>query len=365
MLAWLLVLLAWLGPAHGQPGKQPSAADRETARTLMDEGANRLQAKDFAGAIDAFRAADQLVGMTTTGLWLARAQIALGKLLEARDTLVRVQGLPAAASESPQLAAARRQAAELALEVADRIPSIQVKVGGVPQGIAAQVTVDGEPLPPAAAALPRKLDPGTHSVVVSAPGFAPATRQVTLSDRENRIIEIPLAPAAEPEPPMTRTGPAPEPKPTPAGRPAPAAGLPAKPSAPPPAVRFGPAEPEQPATEPSGISAVAWAGFGVGAAGLIVGAVAGIVAVSKTAEVRDHCPDNHCPEEQREAWDSSLAVAHVSTAGFVVGGLGAALGVVGLMGFGGEPEPKEPAAGTAMVVQPVLEPGVVGVNGRI
>src|SRR5436190_23509399 len=53
---------------------EPSAADKETARSLMDEGDRKFAAKDYKGALDAYQGAHAIMGVPTTGLEVAKAQ---------------------------------------------------------------------------------------------------------------------------------------------------------------------------------------------------------------------------------------------------------------------------------------------------
>ena len=69
---------------------EPTAGDKETARSLMDEGDRKFAAKDFKGALDAYQGAHAIMGVPTTGIEVAKAQEALGLLVEARDTLLAV-----------------------------------------------------------------------------------------------------------------------------------------------------------------------------------------------------------------------------------------------------------------------------------
>ena len=65
----------------------PTAADRETARTLMDQG-NVLKDKgNLEEALKRFKAADEIMHVPTTAVPVAKLQVALGLLVEARDTL--------------------------------------------------------------------------------------------------------------------------------------------------------------------------------------------------------------------------------------------------------------------------------------
>ncbi|MBI4699910.1 MAG: PEGA domain-containing protein [Deltaproteobacteria bacterium] len=348
----LVAVPAAAQPAAPAAASQPSAADRETARSLMNQGASRYAQRDYWGALEAFKAADVMVRTPTTGLEVGRAQAVLGRLLDARDTLVRVHNLPVAPNEPAVFVAARKDAAELAAQLAERIPSLSVQVVGVPDGIQTQVKIDEALLAPAVAKLPRKLDPGKHTVTVNPPGFAEAKQVVALKEREQQRVTIELRPERL----------APRPTPIPVARPAPA-------PAQPPAVSFGPKQPEKLEPESTGISALSplvWVGFGVGAACLLTGTVTGILTLSNAADIGDQCPGGVCTEAQREDYDGVKTLANLSSAGFVVGAVGIAAGAVGLTLtlWGSGPDTATAPAQAAVVLQPLLGTGSAGLAGR-
>jgi hypothetical protein len=68
--------------------------------------------------------------------------------------------------------------------------------------------------------------------------------------------------------------------------------------------------------------------FGVGGAGLAMGAIATGVSVAKRADLEAVCgPDLVCPPRARAEAEAGRAAGHVATVGFAVAGLGAAIGL--------------------------------------
>ncbi|MFO0591432.1 MAG: PEGA domain-containing protein [Polyangiaceae bacterium] len=68
--------------------------------------------------------------------------------------------------------------------------------------------------------------------------------------------------------------------------------------------------------------------FGFGGLGLLTGVVAGAFAAGRMADLSSLCGKPRlCPESARGAADDGRAAAHLSTSGFVLAGLGAAVGV--------------------------------------
>src|SRR5262245_7469910 len=141
--SWALSLAAAL--AVGQVGApraalaQPTAGDRETARSLMAQGDTAYDAKDYAAALKADQAAHALVHLPSTGIWVAKAQVALGMLVEARDMAIEVKGIPKQAGEKQPLVVARKEADQLIDSLATRIPSIQVQVEGARDPAAVEI----------------------------------------------------------------------------------------------------------------------------------------------------------------------------------------------------------------------------------
>src|ERR1700683_2568222 len=89
---------------------EPTASEKETARTMMDEGHARRDAGDHKAALAQFLGADAIMHVPTTGVEVGREQIALGLLVEARDTLERIMRTPAVPGEPEAFGLARRTA---------------------------------------------------------------------------------------------------------------------------------------------------------------------------------------------------------------------------------------------------------------
>ncbi|MBW2528591.1 MAG: hypothetical protein JRI23_30740 [Deltaproteobacteria bacterium] len=323
------------------PAAEPSPADKETARNAYLTGVERYRAEDYHGALQAFQAADRIMGVPTTGLELGRTQMTLGLLVEARDRLLEVTRYPVRAGEPGPYAKARAEAGELAADLAKRIPSISIQVGTVdgplPPDVKPKVTVDDAAVAPDLLDIPRRLNPGHHTVMAGAEGFVSQRQAITLAERDQRVLQFKLVrgsgDGASPEP-GPNTGP-----------------------------DKGPVAPDAPGPE---ISPLVWVGFGVGAAGLLTGGITGGITLSKTSSLEDECPDKQCTAEQEADLDDAKLVGHVSTAGFVIGGVGVAVGIVGLAltdWDGGSSEPGDGAPESAIRLQPLLGPTSIGLQG--
>lgn len=315
-------------PAASAAADEPSAADKETARSLMDQGVEREEAKDYAAALKAFQGAHALVKFPMTGLAVARAQAGLGMLLEALEMATLVKHMAPRPNETPSYAKARADADALAQRLSARIPSVQVSVEGPKEK--SEVSIDGTVLPAAAATLPRKVNPGKHVIVATASGYEPASLEVMVPEGKVLPVNVTLQPLAT-------SGPGGDVMPPGGGDGDKASG--------------------------GGLSPLVYAGFGVGAAGIIAGTVTGIISLSKTSSIKDQCDGatGACPAATAEDISSANTIANVSNISFALGAAGVAVGVVGIFLSGGAK--KAPPPTTGLRVTPVVGPGSVGVVG--
>jgi hypothetical protein len=322
-LLTVLCCLAALGAGPSSAdAQQPvpraiTAADRETARALMDEGDSKLGKSDLRGALDAYLAADRIMAVPTTGLEVGKTQARLGMLLEARDTLLRVTRYPQDPNEPAAYTRARTDAAELAAQLGGRIPSLQIDVAGPADDGTIEASVDGLVLPPGTHRHARKVNPGEKVIRARAPGFRPAEQRISVAEGEQRVVHLTL-------------------------------------------VALPPSE------QPPGPSPLVWIGFGLGGAGLVVGAVTGILSVVRTSDLKAQCEGDVCPASAGADIDSAMLLANVSNVGLAVGGAGVVLGIVGIAisGDGGEGEGEEQGGAARLELAPVIGPGTLGIVGR-
>jgi hypothetical protein len=308
------VLVAIVGLATGAArAADLSAGDRETARGLGTQGVLALDAHDYATAERACGGAYALVKAPTVGTCWARALEGLGRLLEARDVFVEVTHLPTRPDEPAVFTSARDAARTEAEALAKRVPTLTFVVSGVPETTPLRVALDGAIVKAETARLPRKVNPGSHAISVSAPGFEPATEQVTIGEGEDRRVEIQLRPSSGgtgPEPLAQRS-----------------------------------------ATGGSSPPVLAIVATGVGVVGLVVGVVAGVAGSSKHSTLSGECDaaNGTCPPSAASDLDTFHSLRTVSTVGYVVGALGL---VAGGVLFFALPTSKEAPASTGLYVGP-------------
>jgi hypothetical protein len=160
----------------------------------------------------------------------------------------------------------------------------------------------------------RPLPPEVMPVPPSAPLSTPPT-QIAAAD------PTPVVPATSPEP-----TPLPPPKPEPVVPPATPLSVPMTIASP------------QTEKEPGWIPNQrlwGWVGLGVGAMGVGLGTTTGIMAVSRQSKLKDDCPDNVCIGQANRV-DTFNTLLTLTTVGFVVGGVGAAVGTTLLLTIPGE-----------------------------
>jgi hypothetical protein len=113
----LLLLLA----APQALGGEPTEAEKESARVLLDEGDVRIEQSDLEGALRAYEAADVVMHVPTTGIEVAKTLERLGRFAEADRAARGVLEHPQPADEPVEFSEARRQAQALRERIAVHI----------------------------------------------------------------------------------------------------------------------------------------------------------------------------------------------------------------------------------------------------
>jgi hypothetical protein len=285
----------------------PSPAERETARGLMQAGDQLRASGDIRGALARYQSAHAIMHVPTTGLEVARAQAQLGLLVEARATASEVVNLPVTSPPEPTVfVQARDAASQLSVELEPRVPSLSTTV--TPAGIPYTLTIDNVKLPTDARLVAYKVDPGVHTVIVAAPGYSSQTRQVTLTERHDESITFELIA----QPVAAGSG---------GGEPSPASAAATLESP-----DFGaPPQTDDPAG-PGRVRGVI--GLGVGGAALIAGGICGVISLVKTSSEKDKCEAGHC---DRDGLSSANTLANVANIAIPVGVLGVAYGLFELL----------------------------------
>jgi len=343
----LTALVVCLGASTGVSSAwAQSAADKATARALAEEAQDALEAKDYKKALDRYARANALYPAPTLALGFTRAQVGMGQLVAASENYNRIirdgtsGGAPAAFKKAVTDAKKELRALE------KRIPKAVIVVKGPEANTTIEVKLDGEAFPVAALGVKRPVDPGSHELTASAPGFANGKKAFTVAEGKTVNVELVLSESS-------------------------AGGAVVAP------VDGGadsPAQPEQPPDQPDDDGGNTWmtpVGFvalGLGGAGLALGAVTGGLAISERGELTENCDGNDCSSE-RDSLDNFRLMGTLSTVGFIAGGVLAATGVTLLIlapssdGGGADSVSVSPYVGPSELGS-YLIPGELGVVGR-
>lgn len=285
---------------------QPQAENVAAARSLGLQGIKMADAGDCKGAIEKLSRAESLYHAPSILGRLGECQVQVGQIVLGTENLNRVVREQLAPNAPKAFKDAQERAKGVLNTALPKIARLTVKVD--PTDAKPQVLVAGAPIPPALIGVERPTDPGTHEVVISAPGYLEQRTTVTLAEGGTQELAIKL----EKDPnAMAEQPPAPPPAPiAPAPPPAPAAD-----------------------TGPKKNNTLAYVALGVGGAGMVVGGITGFLALGKKSDL--DCDGNRCPTSQKDTLDSAKTMATVSTVGFAVGFVGIGAGVVLLLTGGG------------------------------
>ncbi len=313
---WGAALLAAILAAGMANAADPTETERTTARALMKDGDAKREKGQMAAALESYSAADDIMHVPSTGFEVARAQAALGRLVEASDTLARVVAIPVRAHEPPAFVEARKRAQALAEELAARTPTVRVVFENETATRRFQLRLDGAVLADDLRAGPHRLDPGKH-VIMARLGSSETDHEMVLREHDAKTLTLDANPAATAV--IADAG-----------------------------VGRRPIETK---------TVLTFGGFGLAVVGASIGAVAGFLSMSKVDDIEEACGGTACPRERQEDIDSARTLGDVSTVAFLAGGVGAAAGIVGLLMRGG----GHAASGRTGIR---ISPGYVGVGGR-
>lgn len=276
-----------------------SAQDLATARELYKQGKDLRAAGDLRGAADKFKAAHATAATPVTALEYGRAEMDLGHLVEARELFLSIARMKVEADESDKSAAARTEASALADKLKPLIPSITVKLSGLPPEATAEVKIDGQVIPAAAVGTPRTVNPGSHEVSAKAGDGKDTSKLVDVKEGESQ--EIVLSP-----PWVARKA--------------------TEDRTPPPA-------PTVIVDTRSGVHPLVWVGAGIAIVGGAGGTVTALMANSKATQINQKCSGTVCPADEQQTikdlQSSGKTLRGVSIGFFAFAAVGLGLAVTG------------------------------------
>jgi hypothetical protein len=227
---------------------------------------------------------------------LARALEAVGRLEEARDTYASIALLPVQPDETERAAAARHDGAKAAEDMKSRLPAPQVVPA--PPAVQRPPAVQGA----SAAPVPAPLEPAGSTEGAPSPRTAAAPQQVALAS----LVDAPRQ-ASEAD-----------------------------------GNHFGP---------------FAYAGFGIGATGFVVGTILAAATMSKASSIS--CSSASCERSSQDAAHSARDLGIAATVSYTVAGAGVAVGLADLLLY--KRTPTAPAVGLS--VHPWIGAGAGGLRG--
>lgn len=309
------------------------AQRKAAAREAANRAADAYDAGDFEAAIELFSKAEELQHAPPHLLYLARANAALGRLLEAQELYRRLvrEELPSSAPRAFHDARAEATRELAALE--PRVPKVQLRLDVATDDV--EVTLDDVIIPSVMLDLPVPLNPGHHVVVARADGRAEARAEFDAPESETVEVPLTLGPVTSAE-------------------------------APPPAPAEPPAAAPERRRRPLRIAGYSLAAVGLGGVGAGVALL--VVGQGKTNEADQLFEDSGCGDagcsdaiqaEIQALDDDSASLRTFGVVGLAAGGAVLATGVT-LVVLDRKGKRAEPA----VALTPVLGPGFAGLRGR-
>jgi hypothetical protein len=327
-LTTLTVILALLAAPEraGAVGVDPGKAtpvQREQAQARFVRGKQLYDAKRFDEALVEFRAAMDIVASPNARLYVARCLREQGKLVEAYVEFGRTAvEANEHAREDTRYARTGGSAAVERDALGSRLAFITVHVDHASE--ATTLTIAGDQIKRAAWAEPAPVMPGAADVVVETPGGTPIRQSLTLTAGYKKDLFIDAT----------------------AGAPLPAASASASAST---------SEP----FDKQKLRTFAYVAGGVGAAGVVTFAVAGLLSNGAYSDLKSQCSGNTCPPSASSEISRGRTEQTIANVGLVIGLVGLAAGVT-LFVVSMPPKSQSPTVGTAIVVGPGWS-GVTGV----
>lgn len=168
-----------------------SDADRAAARDLFNKGVELQNQQKFADALDHFERSQKVVNAPTNLLHIGQCQAALGRLVESAEAFRAAARFQLAPGAPAPFVAAQNEANTQLATIEPRIPELKINVQ--PKDIPTlTVAIDDQPINSALVGVSRPVNPGTHKVSASAPGYTKAERTVDLKEKQKLEVTLSL-----------------------------------------------------------------------------------------------------------------------------------------------------------------------------
>jgi hypothetical protein len=282
--AWSSALM--LASSHARAG------DPAAAREQVKIGYGLAQEGKCADAIPHFAESLRLDPKAITLINLAQCEEKTGKLADALGHWVEAR----AKAQAEGNVAIESEAEKRARVLEPKLPKLSIVLAGAAGSApGAEVVRDGIVLGPASMGVPLPVNPGAHTLVVRAKDREDTTETVTIAEGETKRVELKLGAAKK-------------------------------------VVAAPVTSPAAKENETGGTSPLVYLGFGVALVGVGVGSVTGILAIGRGSDAKNACPEGVCKTaDDEDAAKGGQTLGTISTIGFIVGGVGAAVGIYGLV----------------------------------
>lgn len=263
--------------------------DAAIAEQLFRDGRDLLEAGKVDQACEKFAESQRVAPAPGTLLNLAVCREKQGKTATAWSLFADVAAEALRSGDAARAKFANDHEAALA----GHLCKIVIDATSPPQGTV--LRLDGKVLPEGVLGTAIPVDPGAHALEVTAPGKEPwQAAQLQVNDPASPLhVRVELRDAGAPQ-------------------------------------AASPAAQTSVAEDRTG-RRVGWpvfAAFGVGAAGLITGGIAGGLALGDASQAKANCQGSRCPASGQGPANSAKTLATISDVGFGVAVLGAAVGAV-------------------------------------
>jgi len=290
-------------PAAAQ---QDDPAMRSAGRKLALDGIALFQQGKAVEASAKLEKAFQLLAVPSVALWSARALEKRGLLVEASERYMEAGRMSGFKGDQDVQLQAQKDAARELEGLTPRIPSLVIAVSSA-RPEKPVVLLDGKPVPAALLGEEQPVNPGPHQVDVSL-GERKVSRRISLAEAEKKTESIALD-ADTPSSEAASTSPV--------------------------SIAGDSSTPGDTGGTSSPKRTVAYVALAAGGAGLVLGGVTGVLALSKRGSLEDspscNAGENVCLPSQRSEVESLDTLRTLSSVGLIAGGVLATTGVVLLL----------------------------------
>jgi hypothetical protein len=333
LLASSASFAAGVSPIDATPAQKKQAMEHFTA------GKQAIEAKSWEKAVLELRASLDAVDSPNARLELSRSLRESGNLAEAYAEYGRViESATALEAKEPRYTQTAEAATSERTELEPKLAFVVISAQNMPAD--AVLKVGGRSVPSAEWKAPIVVPAGAVDVVLLDAGGKELSRQtVAAAVGQKSAVSFDGSPPA-PLPPAVPAKPDPDDRPD-----------------------FRPDQPATPEVAPSGnakLRTYSYIAGGVGAAGLLMFTIFGIMDNSTYSDLQSACPNNQCPATKQSEIDSGRTQQTLANVGLVVGAVGVAAGAtLFVLSLSKPSTPSAPATGL------VVTPGFVGLRGSL